>query len=130
MSTREREKAALRKQARKEAPPSARLTGLRMSPRKIRAVAENIIGLSVTEALSKLAFSTKLAARPLRKLITSALANAEGRGGLDLDALTIHRVEIDGGPTMRRYMPRAMGRATRIRKRTSHVTVWLGGGKA
>lgn len=130
MSTREREKAAQRKQARKDMPPSARLTGIHMSPRKIRAVADNIVGLSVAEALSKLAFSTRLAARPLRKLISSALANAEGRGGLDLDGLTIWKVQVDGGPTMRRFMPRAMGRATRIRKRTSHVTVWLGGGKA
>ncbi|MEW5853595.1 MAG: 50S ribosomal protein L22 [Myxococcota bacterium] len=126
MSTREREKANRRKQARKEAPPQATLTALRMSPRKIRAVADRIEGMTVAHALSTLAFSLRAAARPLRKLISSAIANAETRGGVDLDELTVAKVQVDGGPTARRYMPRAMGRATRIRKRTSHVTVFLG----
>jgi large subunit ribosomal protein L22 len=80
----------------------------------------------VAAALSALAFSARAAARPLRKLISSAIANAEKRGGYDLDALTVTRVQVDGGPMVRRFMPRAMGRATRIRKRTAHVTVWLG----
>lgn len=125
MSTREREKAAARKEAKKAALPHATLTAIKISPRKIRQVAVNIEGLSVAQALSALAFSAKGAARPLRKLISSAIANAEQRN-LDLDALTIARVQVDGGPTQRRFMPRAMGRATRIRKRTSHVTVFLG----
>jgi len=125
MSSREREKAIARRAARKAAPPQASLMGVKISPRKIRQVSVEIEGLSVAAALSALAFSAKGAARPLRKLISSAIANAEQRK-MDLDALTIARVQVDGGPTMRRFMPRAMGRATRIRKRSSHVTVFLG----
>ena len=130
MSAREREKAAKRKQANKEAPPSATLTGIHISPRKLRQVADNLTGLGVAAALSALAFSAKGAARPLRKLLSSAIANAENRGGYDLDDLKDLLVQVDGGPSMRRFMPRAQGRATRIRKRTSHVTVFLGTNKA
>ena len=129
MSKRERTKAAERKEKREALPPHARLTGIRMSPRKIRAVAKNIEGKTVTEALSSLAVSLKLAARPLRKLISSAVANAEQKGVGDLESLMVTRVEVDGGQVQRRYMPRAMGRATRIRKRSAHVTVWLSGDK-
>lgn len=126
MSTRQREKAATRRKARKEAPPQATLTGLKVGPNKVRQVAREVEGLSVAEALTRLAFSAKGAARPLRKLISSAVANAERKGGIDLDDLKVLRVSVDGGPHLKRFMPRAQGRATRIRKRTSHVTVFLG----
>ena len=126
MSTREREKAAARRQARKEAPAQATLTGLRVGPNKVRQVARQVEGLSVAEALTRLAFSAKGAARPLRKLLSSAIANAERKGGVDLDDLRVLKVRVDSGPYMARFMPRAQGRATRIRKRSSHVTVFLG----
>lgn len=126
MSTRQREKAARRRQARAEAGPQATLTGLKIGPNKVRQVAGELEGLSVADALSRLAFSAKGAARPLRKLISSAIANAERKGGIDLDDLRIVKVKVDGGPHARRFMPRAQGRATRIRKRSCHVTVILG----
>lgn len=126
MSTREREKAIRRRQARKDALPSARLNGLQVAPNKVRQVARGLVGLSVAEALTRLAFSAKGAARPLRKLISSAIANAERKGGMDLDSLKVSSLVVDGGPVAKRFMPRAQGRATRIKKRTSHVTVFLG----
>jgi large subunit ribosomal protein L22 len=126
MSTREREKAAVRREAKKAAPAQATLNGFKMSPRKLRQVADNLTGMTVAAALSALAFSAKGASIPLRKLIASAIANAERKGGVDLDDLKVLRVQVDMGNTQRRFMPRAMGRATRIRKRTSHVTVFLG----
>jgi large subunit ribosomal protein L22 len=129
MSKRERNKATERREHRESLSPHARLTGIRMSARKIRAVAAVIEGKSVTEALSTLSVSLRLAARPLRKLISSAVANAAQKGLEDLDALTVTRVEVDGGQVQRRFMPRAMGRATRIRKQSAHVTVWLSGNK-
>ena len=126
MSTREREKAIKRREPKKAAPAEASLNNFRMSPRKIRQVADQLTGLSVAEALSRLAFSLKGSARPLRKLITSAVANAERKGGVDLDALRILKVVVDAGQVARRFMPRAQGRATKIRKKTAHVTVVLG----
>lgn len=126
MSTRQREKAAVRREIRKAAPPQATLTGLKVGPNKVRQVAGEVEGLSVAEALSRLAFSAKGAARPLRKLISSAIANAERKGGVDLDALRVLKVRVDMGPHLKRFMPRAQGRATRIKHRTSHVTVFLG----
>ncbi|MBI5494353.1 MAG: 50S ribosomal protein L22 [Deltaproteobacteria bacterium] len=126
MSKREREKSARRREAHKGEPAQASLNNFKMSARKIRQVADNLTGLSVAEAMSALAFSLKGPARPLRKLIASAVANAERKGGADLDALKVLRVEVNMGTPMRRFMPRAQGRATRIKKPTSHVTVWLG----
>ena len=126
MSTRQREKAARRRQARQEMGPSARLRWLRMSPRKVRLVVDLIRGKRVEEALNLLTFSQKAAARPLVKLLRSAVANADDRGGHDLDKLVVKTAYVDEGPTWRRWLPRAMGRATRIRKRTSHVTLILG----
>jgi large subunit ribosomal protein L22 len=126
MSTREREKAVKRRQARKDGPAQASLNNFRMSPRKIRQVADQLKGLTVAEALSRLAFSVKGPARPLRKLITSAVANAEQTGGVDLDNLRVLNVKVDAGMVLKRFMPRAMGRASGIRKKTAHVTVFLG----
>lgn len=126
MSTRQREKATRRREARKEADPSANLRWLRISPRKVRLVIDLIRGRPVEEALNLLTFSHKAAARPVSKLLRSAVANADDRGGYDLDKLVIKSAFVNEGPTWRRWLPRAMGRATRIRKRTSHVTLVLG----
>lgn len=126
MSTRQRIKAVRRRQQRAEADPQARLRWLRMSPRKVRLVVDLVRGRPVEEALSILAFCPKSAAEPVAKLLRSAVANADQRGGYNLDDLIVKRATVDEGPTWRRWLPRAMGRATRIRKRSSHITVVLG----
>lgn len=104
---------------------SATLRFLRMSPRKVRLVVDVVRGLSVAEALAQLKFSPKGAARPVRKLIESAVANAVHNDKLDKDALFISAMTVDQGPTYKRTRPRAFGRAAMIRKRTSHVHVVL-----
>ena len=125
MSTRQREKAARRIEARQAQGPTASLKWLRMSPRKVRLVVDLIRGQSVEQALSLLNFCDKAAAKPVTKLLRSAVANADNRGGFDLDRLFVETAVVNEGPTWRRWLPRAMGRATRIRKRTSHVTLIL-----
>ena len=124
MSTRQREKAQKRKQERAEAPPTAKLRWLRMSPRKVRLVVDLIRGQAVGEAMQRLAFSRRAAAEPVRKLLRSAIANAEARD-YNVEDLHVTGAFVDEGPTWRRWLPRAMGRATRIRKRSSHITVVL-----
>jgi large subunit ribosomal protein L22 len=126
MSTRQREKAAARQKARKEMGPQATLRYLRLAPRKVRRVIDLIRNKPVEEALNLLTFTHKSAAKPLAKLLRSAVANADVKGGFDLDKLVIREAVVNEGPTWRRWLPRAMGRATRIRKRTSHVTLVLG----
>jgi len=103
---------------------TARLSSLRIAPRKVRAVVDIVRGKRLSDAIKILAFTRKAAALPVRKLIESAAANAE-RQGRDLDALHIRTITVDGGQTLRRFMPRAMGRAYRINKKTSHVHVML-----
>jgi len=125
MATRQREKAAARREARAKLGPNATLRWLRMSPRKVRLVADQIRGKGVEEALNLLTFSPKAASEPLAKLVRSAVANADVKGGYDLDRLYLKVMTVDEGSTWRRWRPRAMGRATRIRKRTSHITVEL-----
>jgi large subunit ribosomal protein L22 len=98
---------------------------IRISPLKARLVMDQIRGKNVEEALNALSFSPKKAARILKKLIGSAIANAEQNSKVDVDNLYIHRIFADEGPTLKRIRPRARGRATRIRKRTSHLTVVL-----
>lgn len=98
---------------------------IRISPRKARLMMNQIRGKKAEEALHLLAFSPQKSAFLLRKLINSAVANASENAGLDVDNLYIKRLFADEGPTLRRFRPRAMGRATRIRKRTSHLTVVL-----
>jgi large subunit ribosomal protein L22 len=93
-----------------------------MSARKVRVVADVIRGKSVDEALTLLAFQRRAAAAPIRKVLDSAVANADQRG-LDLDQLVVSEIQVDKGPIMRRYQPRAHGRAYRIRKQTSHIRV-------
>jgi large subunit ribosomal protein L22 len=126
MATREKQKAERRKEERRALGPQASLNYLRMSPQKVRLVVDLIRGRAVEEALNILTFSPKAAARPLGKLLKSAVANADQKGGLDLDKLVVKTATVDEGPTWRRWLPRAQGRATRIRKRTSHVTIILG----
>lgn len=104
---------------------TASLKGIRMSPRKARLVADLIRGKQVEEALNILLFTEKRAAKPLEKLLRSAVANADERGNVDIDNLYVGSVHVDGGPTLKRFRPRAMGRAAPILKRTSHVTIGL-----
>ena len=107
---------------------SAKLMYLRITPRKVRAVANLIRGKSVDAALAELAYIEKRAAEPVAKLLRSAVANAEqaAKGGaFDADKLVVKSLMIDQGPSLRRFMPRAMGRATRINKKTSHIHVVL-----
>lgn len=96
---------------------------VRVSPQKVRQVARTIVGLPALEAVTSLEFTDKAAARPLLKVLNSAIANAENNDELDPDDLVVVSAVADEGPTLKRYQPRAMGRAYRIRKRTSHITV-------
>lgn len=98
---------------------------LRFSPMKGRNVAALVKGKRVEEALGILEFSPKGCAPAFKKLLTSAVANAGQKEGIDVDSLFVKNVIVDGGPTLRRIRFRAMGRANRIRKRTCHVTVIL-----
>jgi len=98
---------------------------VRISPRKIRLIMDEIRGRKVDEALSMLTFAPQRGAPILKKLINSAVSNAEQNTSADVDALFIKRIHADEGPTLKRWRPRALGRATRIRKRTSHLTVVL-----
>lgn len=102
---------------------TARARFIRVSPRKTRLVADNIRNQPVEEALNILRYTEKKPAKALYKVLYSALSNAESSSSLDVENLYVKRVCIDEGPTWKRIKPRAMGRATRIRKRTSHITV-------
>lgn len=95
----------------------------RVSPQKGRLVADQIRGQSVAQALEILAYSPKKAATLVKKVLESAIANAEHNEGADIDELTVAAIMIDEGPTMKRIKPRAKGRADRVLKRTSHITV-------
>jgi large subunit ribosomal protein L22 len=120
---------AKRGKAKPLAGPHASLSFLRIAPRKVRLVADNVRGRQVGEALAMLKYTPQAAAKPLAKLLLSAVSNAEQKGGhVDVDALYVKTLTVDGGPKMRRFMPRAMGRAFRIEKRTSHVYLELGTG--
>ena len=104
----------------------ATATHIRISPRKVRMVVDTVRGKSVSQALSILGFTRKKAALPVQKHLKSAVANAVENGGVnDVETLVIDRIMVDEGPTLKRYMPRARGRATPIRKRTSHIRIIL-----
>jgi large subunit ribosomal protein L22 len=96
---------------------------VRTSPRKMRRVVDLIRGQHVQEARRILRFSPLGASRDVQKLLDSAVANAERQPGVIADNLLVERAWVDEGPTLKRFRPRAYGRATRVRKRTSHVTV-------
>jgi large subunit ribosomal protein L22 len=106
---------------------SAKLRFTRISPQKVRLVADQIRGLPVDRALNILSFSNKKAAVIVKKLLESAIANAEHNDGADIDELTVKSICIDQGPTMKRLQTRARGRADRVLKRTSHVTIMVAG---
>ena len=101
----------------------AKLTHARISPQKVRLVADQVRGLKVESALELLAFSNKKAAVIIKKVLESAIANAEHNDGADIDELKVSTIYVDQGPTMKRMRARAKGRGNRILKRTSHVTV-------
>ncbi len=99
---------------------------IRMSPRKVRRVVDMVRGLTVEEALALLHFTRKNAAEPLSKTIASAFANLgnkEEGERIDMKDVFIKEIKVDGGPTLKRFRPMSMGRAGRIRRRTSHITV-------
>ena len=106
-------------------PAIARLKMIRMTPRKVRVVANQVRGKAAQEAVDYLTFCKRSAARPLLKLIKSAIANADVKGGMDVDNLFVKELLVDSGPTMKRWMPRARGMATPILKRTSKISVTL-----
>ncbi len=95
---------------------------------KVRLVADQIRQKSVEEALNILSFSNKGAAKLVKKVLNSAISNAEHNDGLDIDTLKVSSIYIDEGSTMKRIRPRAKGRANRILKRTSHITVGVSAG--
>lgn len=104
----------------------ANVTSVRISPRKVRMVADAVRGKSVSQAMNILMFTRKKAAFPVQKLLKSAVANAVENDGVDdVDNLMIDQIAVDEGPTLKRYTPRARGRATPIRKRTSHIRIAL-----
>jgi len=102
---------------------TAKLRGARISAQKVRLVADQVRGMPVEKAEQLLAFSTKKAAHIVKKVLLSAIANAEHNDGADIDELSIATIMVDEGPTMKRGRARAKGRGTRILKRTSHITL-------
>lgn len=102
---------------------TARLKGARISAQKVRLVADQVRGMPVDQAEQLLAFSTKKAAHIVKKVLMSAIANAEHNEGADIDELKVQAIMVDEGPTMKRGRARAKGRGTRILKRTSHITL-------
>ncbi|RME20136.1 MAG: 50S ribosomal protein L22 [Deltaproteobacteria bacterium] len=113
----------------------AKLKLARVSPRKARLVADLVRGRDVGEAIEILAFTRKKSAPLIRRLLESAVANAEYQAErtntfVDVDELVVKEIYVDQGPTLRRFRPRARGMATRIHKKTSHITVVVGQGVA
>ena len=108
---------------------AARLKGAQISAQKARLVADQVRGMSVEEALSLLEFSPKKAAHIVKKLLDSAIANAENNEGADVDELKVSSIFVDEGMTMKRLRPRAKGRADRILKRSCHITIKVADGE-
>jgi large subunit ribosomal protein L22 len=109
----------------------ATLKFVRVSARKARLVADLVRGRDVPQAIEMLAFTDKKTAPIIKKLVESAVANAEqaadrGNESLDVDSLFVKTITVDAGPSLRRFRPRAQGRATKVLKKTSHITVVLG----
>jgi len=103
----------------------AKLSFARLSPRKTRLVVDMVRGKGILDALTILRFSPQPSAKLVAKLLQSAVANAEQKGASDVDRLFVKTIFVDAGPVLKRFTPRAMGRASKIRKPTSHVTVVL-----
>lgn len=104
---------------------TAKLKFLRIGPRKMRLVADFVRGYKVTTALDRLSLMNKIGARYLLKLLRSAAANAKHNNELEADKLFISKITVDGGPSLKRWMPKAHGRATPVRERTSHIELEL-----
>lgn len=124
MATLEKKKAVERKAKRANGPVRASLRNVGMSARKVRVIADGIRNRSLDYAFAFLSTQKKACCAPLRKLLESAAANADSRN-LDVDALKISEIVVDKGPIRKRFMPRAQGRATKIRKQSSHIEVVL-----
>ena len=123
-----KEKKAAPKRAKAPAAPpvvKAKARYVRIAPRKARLIADQVRGMHIEQARALLAFSPRGAAEPIHKLINSAAANAESNHDLIGDEMRVSSITVDEGPTLRRFRPRAMGRATPINKRTSHIRVAL-----
>jgi len=126
----EAKKAAPKKEPAKKVKPAplvvrASSRYVRVAPRKARLVADQVRGLQIDKARALLEFSPRGAARDIGKLIESAAANAENNHDLVADEMRVSEITVDEGPTLRRFRPRALGRATPINKRTSHIAVAL-----
>jgi large subunit ribosomal protein L22 len=124
VATRVKEKA-IRHRENRDMRPKATARYIRMSPRKVKVVIDLIRNKSLDEARAILANTPKAATEPVLKLLNSAAANAVNNLDLNLDNLYVAEVYANQGPTLKRYRPRAHGRAARIRKRTSHITIIL-----
>jgi large subunit ribosomal protein L22 len=124
MATREKKKALARKEAKKGKLATASLNGCTISARKARVLADVIRGQDAADAWTLLSVQAKKAATPLKKLLDSAIANASERG-MDIDKLQIGEIQINKGAFAKRFMPRAQGRATTVRKQTAHMNVAL-----
>ena len=101
----------------------ARARYVRMTPRKVRRVVDLIRGLPAAQAQAVLRFAPQAASEPVGKVLDSAIANAENNARLPVESLVVSEAYVDEGPTLKRFQPRAQGRAYRINKRTSHITV-------
>ena len=108
---------------------AARLKGAQISAQKVRLVADQVRGKGVEDAFDVLTFSNKKAAQIIKKILDSAIANAENNEGADVDELKISSIYVDEGMTMKRLRPRAKGRADRILKRSCHITVKVADGE-
>jgi large subunit ribosomal protein L22 len=125
MSTTERQRTSARRDSLLGDQPGAFASAryVRITPLKARRVVELVRGLPVDQALATLQFAPQAAAETVHKVLRSAVANAETTEGLDTHDLVVSVAQVDEGPTMKRWRPRAQGRATRINKRTSHITL-------
>jgi len=123
----ESKKSSAKKAKKPTAPPvvKAKARYVRIAPRKARLIADQVRGMHIEQARALLEFSPRGAAHPIQKLINSAAANAENNHDLIGDEMRVSSITVDEGPTLRRFRPRAMGRATPINKRTSHIAVAL-----
>jgi large subunit ribosomal protein L22 len=124
MATRQREKAEARRENR-DTRPKAIAKHIRISSRKVKSVIDLIRGLPVDDAKAMLMATPNGATEPVSKLLDSAVANAENNMNLNRDSLFVAEAYANQGTTLKRFRPRAQGRATRIRKRTSHITIIL-----
>jgi large subunit ribosomal protein L22 len=125
MSTMERRRVSARRESLLGDEPGAFASArfVRITPMKARRVVDMVRGLGVDEALALLQFAPQAASDTVYKVLESAVANAESTESLDRNTLVVSRATVDEGPTMKRWRPRAQGRASRINKRTSHITI-------